>query len=453
MNKREKPFGVINLIVVDEAHMISEVNTSMYRMVLDYFKRLNPKLRIVGLSATPFRLKGGLLTEQKNKVFHEISYDLSAQFNRLIADGYLAPLVTIKPQSLIDISNVRIERRDYKVSDVEEAMADGSLEKTLSTLCEVAEVKNRKHWLVFVPSIDIADKAEFFLQVQNIKAAAVHSKRDYRDNEETISGFKKGTITCLINVDKLTTGFDAPHVDLIAMLRPTISPGLHVQMLGRGTRPSEGKKDCLVLDFVGNIERLGPINDPVIPSQAKKGMKGDAPVKACPECGIYVHARSTKCPECGYEFQKEMKLKFKLMSGQVLAADPNEIDINILKELQKNTKEDEVIAGVKKIKFSKHITAKNIACLKVAYYCTYIEDNTEFSEKFYEFVLLDYLGFPRQKAEQWWVKHANEELPVNTDEALERIDEIKQPLYIKISNKSSKYPTILTVKYEVGYAS
>jgi len=69
----------------------------------------------------------------------------------------------------------------------------------------------------------------------------------------------------MVNVGVLTTGFDFPEIDLIIMLRPTNSPVLWVQMLGRGTRPADGKENCMVLDFAGNTPRLGPINDPMIP--------------------------------------------------------------------------------------------------------------------------------------------------------------------------------------------
>ena len=83
----------------------------------------------------------------------------------------------------------------------------------------------------------------------------------------------------MVNCDVLTTGFDAPNTDMIVMLRPTQSPGLYVQMMGRGMRIAEGKKDCLILDFAKNIERHGPINQ-IAPNQKGKRKKtGEALVK------------------------------------------------------------------------------------------------------------------------------------------------------------------------------
>ncbi len=99
----------------------------------------------------------------------------------------------------------------------------------------------------------------------------------------------------------LTTGFDAPATDLIAMLRPTKSAGLYVQIVGRGCRLAPGKDNCLILDFAGNIARHGPI-DAITPKRPGKGEPEDAPVKTCPECKSIVHAAVRQCPDCGYVF-------------------------------------------------------------------------------------------------------------------------------------------------------
>jgi DNA repair protein RadD len=110
-----------------------------------------------------------------------------------------------------------------------------------------------------------------------------------------ISDYKSGKIKALVNCDVLTTGFDAPNTDMIVMLRPTHSPGLYVQMMGRGMRIAEGKKDCLILDFAKNIERHGPINQ-IAPNQKGQRKKtGEALVKSCPECKSYVPKASTTC--------------------------------------------------------------------------------------------------------------------------------------------------------------
>jgi DNA repair protein RadD len=120
--------------------------------------------------------------------------------------------------------------------------------------------------------------------------------------EGIIAAFKAGEITCLVNVNVLTTGFNVPQVDLLAMLRPTLSTGLYVQMVGRGTRKAEGKTNCLVLDFAGNVRRHGPVDS--VDPKSKSGVPGEAPVKVCPECDELVAISAYECPCCGYEWPR-----------------------------------------------------------------------------------------------------------------------------------------------------
>jgi len=117
---------------------------------------------------------------------------------------------------------------------------------------------------------------------------------------ETLKRFKDGDLKYLVNVNVLTTGFDAPNIDCVVLLRPTNSPGLFYQMVGRGFRLHSSKENCLVLDFGGNILRHGPVDD----LQIKESDQGDgeAPAKECPECQEVIHAAYATCPECGHEF-------------------------------------------------------------------------------------------------------------------------------------------------------
>src|SRR5690606_36427951 len=128
--------------------------------------------------------------------------------------------------------------------------------------------------------IEHAEHIAEFLTRFGIDCAAVHSKQSAEYNDKAILAFKEGSLRAIVNYGKLTTGFNHPGIDAIAMFRPTMSVPLWVQMLGRGTRPADGKKDCLVLDYARNTPRLGPINDPVIPRRKGEG-GGDPPVKVC----------------------------------------------------------------------------------------------------------------------------------------------------------------------------
>lgn len=126
----------------------------------------------------------------------------------------------------------------------------------------------------------------------------------------------------LVNVNVLTTGFDAPNVDCVVLLRPTASPGLYYQMVGRGFRLHPDKHDCLVLDFGGNIIRHGPVDS--IQVTERSGNGGDAPAKECPECQAVIHAAYAVCPDCGFEFPPPKRNKHEtrassegILSGEV----------------------------------------------------------------------------------------------------------------------------------------
>ncbi len=136
----------------------------------------------------------------------------------------------------------------------------------------------------------------------------VHSKMEF-DRTTVIKHYKKGTFRAVVNVNVLTTGFDDPEIDLIALLRPTQSPVIHVQTIGRGLRIADGKDNCLVLDFAGNTERLGPINDITIKKKGKGRAGGDPITKVCPECAEILAPAVRDCPVCGHKFEFKTALE------------------------------------------------------------------------------------------------------------------------------------------------
>lgn len=311
--------GFYNLVIVDECHMISPRESTMYQSLFERLRVDNPNLRIVGLSATIFRMKLGLLTN--SELFDGIAYDITGwqAFNELVRDGYLAPLVTKRTTAQLDVDNVRVSSAtgDYDAHDLQLAVDQQSITRAA---CDEIEMlgADRKTWLVFAAGVQHAHHVCEELQHRGISCAVVHGalKRDERD--KILQDLLAQRIRCVVNNNVLTTGFDCPHLDLIAVLRPTKSASLWVQMLGRGTRPSPGKDNCLVLDFAGNTARLGPVNDPVIP-RAKNGKPGAspsvAPVRLCPECYCYCHITQRKCEQCGFEFPLKFTEPFNPTAG------------------------------------------------------------------------------------------------------------------------------------------
>src|SRR5574344_2693810 len=301
-----------DLIIIDECHLInSDSDDSMYKSFLKDMKIINPHVRVIGLTATPFRLKGGLICQPEN-ILNEVCYE--AGLKEMIADGYLSPLVSKAGRAEAKLDGLHVRGGEFIADEVSSAMDTDEL---VSSACrEIVELtRDRKSGLIFTTSVDhckhVAEKIQAF---SGKECAIVTGDTSPAERAEIIDRFKgkvipadlfgtpKPSLKFLCNVNVLTTGFDAPNTDCVVLLRPTNSAGLLVQMIGRGTRlsPETGKTNCLVLDYGGNIMRHGPVD--MISVTDRTPGNGDAPAKKCPQCLALIHAAYQKCPECGYEF-------------------------------------------------------------------------------------------------------------------------------------------------------
>ena len=302
-----------DLIIIDECHLInSDSDDSMYKSFLKDMKIINPHVRVIGLTATPFRLKGGLICQPEN-ILNEVCYE--AGLKEMIADGYLSPLVSKAGRAEAKLDNLRIRGGEFIADEVSSAMDTDELVSSASR--EIVELtRDRKSVLIFTTSVEhckhVAEKIAAF---SGRECAIVTGDTNQSERAEIIDRFKgkvipadlfgtpKPPLKFLANVNVLTTGFDAPNTDCVVLLRPTNSAGLLVQMIGRGTRlsPETQKSNCLVLDYGGNILRHGPV-DMIRVKEPGAGKGGDAPAKKCPQCLALIHAAYSACPECGYVF-------------------------------------------------------------------------------------------------------------------------------------------------------
>lgn len=426
--KKPEIFGHRDLVFIDECHLLSPKDDTMYQTTIETLKQVNSYLKVIGWSATPYRLKQGLLTD--GGLFTDICYDCTyfEAFNRLIAEGYIAPLIPKRTLTQIDLSNVGLFNGDYSKKQLEAAVDKDEI--TYSAVKEMVEQGyERRSWLVFASGIANSEHIAAVLQSFGIQALAVHSKLSDEENRQRIESFKRGELRCIVNNNKLTTGFNHPPIDMIGMLRPTVSPGLWVQMLGRGTRPSpnSGKQNCLVLDFAGNTRRLGPINDPKIPGKPGKGT-GDMPVRLCDSCGAYNHAAARFCCGCGKEFTFETKIFRTASEAQLLKSDAPVIEYydvhRVLYHLHEKKNKEGIIISPPSI--------------KVSYFCGI--------QMFNEWVCLEHSGLAGKRARDWWRQRHMEEPPPTTYLALQRCSELRIPARIRVwTNK--KYPEILGYEY------
>lgn len=295
----------IDFIFIDEAHLLPEHEESQYRRTLAAATSINPNLRVVGLTATPFRTDSGLLTEGANALFTEISYE--ANIKELIRDKYLTLLISSGSTLHVDESALVVKGADFDEAISEREMM-GITPEILAQILK--QGRNRRAWMVFCVSIAHANQVAEAISKAGISCKVVSSAESADEREKAINDFKVGRLQALVNVNILTTGFDAPNVDLIVSLRPTMSTSLWVQICGRGMRIAEGKQNCLVLDFANNIARHGPIDAIRVTGQdwtgsAKWSRQNSIP---CPSCNTLCGPRVLVCPNCNTPLRKSRTL-------------------------------------------------------------------------------------------------------------------------------------------------
>lgn len=437
VHKHPELFGHVNLIIIDEAHLISPNETTTYRKFIAALMKVNPYLKVIGLTATPWRLGQGRLTE--DGIFTDICFDLTTmeEFNKLLAEGYLSTLIPRPTKLLLDVSGVHKVAGEFNAHELNLAVDKDEI--TWAALQETVELAHdRLHWLVFASGVHHATRIGEMLTYMGISNVVIHSKMSDADRDEGIAGFKAGKYKVAVNNNVLTTGFDYPEIDLIVVLRPTMSPVLWVQMLGRGTRPvyafgfdlttTEGriaaiaagpKQDCLVLDFARNTKRLGPINDPIIPRARGKGPAGEAPVKECPNCETYNHTKAAFCIKCGYKFTFEVKIREGASSDELIKP----ADIPIVE-----------VFKVDHVAYHKVQRLPNPPAMQVTYYVGL--------RRFKETVCFEHQGFPNRTARDWWRMRTDAPFPDSTEYGLAVSDRLPHSKHIKVwTNKS--YPQIL----------
>jgi DNA repair protein RadD len=296
--KRACDLDAFDLVVVDEAHMIPPDGEGMYRRFLAEARVVNPRLRVVGFTATPFRLKTGSLCTPDG-ILNHVCYEVSVR--ELIRDGYLCPLVTRTGETKVDSSGLAVRGGDFVAGEVEELMDNDAL---VEAACAeiVDQTGGRNAVLIFASGVKHGEHIVSVLDARHdVACGFVTGETPATQRDATLARFKAGDLKYLCNVNVLTTGFDAPNIDCVALVRPTLSPGLYYQMVGRGFRLHPSKADCLVLDFGGNVLRHGPVDR--IQLRPYDGRDGQAPVKECPECRAVIAAGYARCPECGHEFE------------------------------------------------------------------------------------------------------------------------------------------------------
>jgi DNA repair protein RadD len=405
--------GRRDLMLADECHLIPHAGSGMWRTTIEALRQFEPAMRVCGLSATPFRLDSGRLDHGESKIFDDVvfEYDIA----RGIRDGYLSSLTSKATQATIDVRGVGRRGGEFIAAELEQAADDGAI--VAGAADEIVERgRERRSWLIFCCGVSHASHVRDALRERGVSAEMIAGTTPDAERDHIIAAFRRGDITALTNVNVLTTGFDVPQVDLLAMLRPTLSTGLYVQMIGRGTRLAENKRDCLVLDFAGNVWRHGPVDrvDISVNGNESGGVRVDAvAAKRCPDCGELVALADCDCPSCAHEFPRP-----RPRAKHASQADVVPILSGAMRWLQVND-----------VSFHRHQKWNDPAAppsLRVEYLCGL--------SVYCEYLSLERRGYAREMAERWWFAMGGlAPAPASIENALTRSDEIDVVTHIVVT--------------------
>lgn len=422
-------FQNVGLVIIDEAHLINHDADGMYRSFLEKIPA-----QYVGLTATPFRLGHGYIYKGEKTLFNDLAYDLSSteNYNKLVDQGYLSPMYSRKTKFVVDTSKIKMKGKEFdQESSKSQFDREGITDVACNEIVREATEQGLEKWLVFAIDIEHAEHITAKMQELGVACACVHSKM--KGEEIILDMYRKGIYKCIVNVDILTTGLDIPDIDLIGVLRPTESPALHVQILGRGGRPvyadgfdlskkkervkaiAKGKKPfCLVLDFAGNVNRLGPINAVLVEEKKERKGKGNGEgiTKVCSKCETIVHAATRFCDCCGHKFEFKQKILTESSDSDVIA--------KAMKDAQEG-----VWHEVDEVRYSIHSSRGKASSMKVNYRCGMMN--------FIEYVCIDHGGYPRHLANHWVrsrLRHGQRK-PKNLSELFKIKDELRIPKKIQ----------------------
>lgn len=402
-------FGRRHLLIIDEAHCVptGTFGDAIYARFIRELAAINPGLKVVGLTATPFRTGEGALWGP-GCLFSHIAF--TAPMRRLMDEGYLSPVTSSPSAVQYDTSKLKEYHGEFRERDVIAVFGDD--EKMAAAAKEiVACCADRQSVLVFASGVSHAEKmANHLGTLTGERCEVVTGDTPKLMRAATLAAFTARRLRWLVNVDCLTTGFDAPCVDAIAMLRATASPGLFAQICGRGLRLYPGKANCLVLDFGNNIQRHGPIDDVDYGQPKKKGGGGgEAPAKQCPGCQSQQPAGVRVCPDCGFEFPPLEEARHDATADKSAA---------ILSEPAAPPKRYCIKAAYHGRNVGRHPKPDT---LRVDYLCT-DEEGGEVTQQISEWVCIEHEGGGRRMAERWWRMRSPLPCPATIAEAIDIID-------------------------------
>jgi DNA repair protein RadD len=430
--------GHIDVTIIDEAHLLSPEDATSYQRMISELRAVNPDMRVLGYTATPYRLGQGYLTEGDSALFTAVAYDVDVK--RLIRDGWLSPVVTGYVREQINLSDVGIRMGEFAAKDLEMACDVDKINGIVADDVKGALDGGRTSAMIFGTSVAHAKRLRNEMQIRGVSCDVITGETERGQRDEIIGRFKARSLACLASCDVLTTGFDAPVVDVLALVRPTMSPSLYVQMVGRGMRIADGKSDCLLLDYGGNIARHGPIDDVKVKPKGKKS-DGEAPTKICPKCMAVQAPAIRVCGHCGYEWPApERKANDKASNLPALSleikpppppAEPERHDVGRVEWAKHFKAGDDTAPPTLRIDYFPEGGPLGLG-RKIAseWVCVQHEEG----------------GFAWRKAMRWWEEHVGCRLPESVDDAITLLDDgHMRPVVAIETTKEGKWDRVTAI--------
>jgi DNA repair protein RadD len=429
--------GWVDVLAIDEVHLVPNDANTMYRVFIDALLAINPDMKIVGLSATPYRLDSGRLDEGDDKLFDKVVYEYGIRQG--IDDGYLTPITSKPTETKQDTSSVPLRGNDLAKGALQKAVDHDWLNKRIVE--EVMDTEgHRRTALFFCAGEQHAHNVAELVRAAGRTCEVIMGNTPKDKRRKTIEAYKRGEIWGICNDNVMSTGTNVPRIDLIVDASKTKSANRYVQRVGRGTRviypsgfdsesvdaatrraaiASGVKPNCRYMDFAGNIAEHGPV-DMIVPKKPTKG-NGEAPIKICPQCEEILHASLRVCWCCGHEFiiDDTPKLQERPTDAPIIST---------------STPEPRTVTS----RTFRHHPGKGDKpdTVKTTYLCGLTPIN--------EWLCPAHAGFPKNKADRYWHEHGGRRpFPSSALEWLQRQSELKATASINV-RPDGKYWTVVS---------
>jgi DNA repair protein RadD len=424
-----------DMVVVDETHRVSHHEETQYKKVLTRLREYKPRHKVLGITATAYRLGHGMIYGDRCRPGHENFFpELTHRitYKSLVQDGYLMPLkgyVSADRDTIEEIQGVRTSAGDYVMAAAGQVMS-----KHVESAVDAYEkyAIGHKSIAVFACTISHAEALLNAFTSRGYDAVCVHSKMSSYDRDESLRLWHSGQVQFAISVNILVEGFDFPKLSCLIMCRPTKSPVVFIQAIGRILRKAEGKTEALLVDMTGNVKEFGlDLANPCFTIPKWVEGEGEMPEKVCPGelpdgqvCGARLHPAILECDNCGYQFSKE---------------ETNKV-LGIMEEVEFVQLSPPEWQEVEHMHISEHVSKNGKILLRLRFELASYGYNYSKQVSVW-FCFSDYYdGYAVKKSEERWKLFSLAPFPQSVEEALLLEDSIQTPAKILCSlTEDGKY--------------